>query len=46
MWRVDSGAFELLLQLWRLVFEHTEFRPDLGDAEPPTDIDEQFRIAA
>ena len=46
MWRVDSEAFELLLQLWRLVFEHTEFRPDLGDAEPPIGFDEGFRIAA
>ena len=46
MCRVDSEAFELLLQLWRLVFEHTEFRPDLGDAEPPIEFDEQTRIAA
>lgn len=46
MWRVDSESFELLLHLWRLVFEHTEFRPDLGDTELPIEFGEQFRIAA
>lgn len=46
MWRVDSEAFELLLQLWRLVFEHTEFRPELEDVDQSIEFDEQFRIAA
>ena len=46
MWRVDAEVFELLLHLWRLVFEHTQFRPDLGDAEPPIEFDEPFRNAA
>lgn len=46
MWRVDSESFELLLHLWRLVFEHTEFRPDLGDAEPSIEFEEYSRLAA
>ena len=46
MWRVDSESFELLLHLWRLVFEHTEFRPDLDDAEPPIEFEEYSRLAA
>lgn len=37
MWSIDSSNFELLLRLWRLVFEHTSFRPNV---DRPIDLDE------
>ena len=46
MWTIDSENFKLLLQLWRLVFEHTSFRPS---DDRPIDMDEfdsNERIAA
>lgn len=46
MWILDSESFELILQLWRLVFEHTEFRPDLEEVAIPIEADQRSSIAA
>ena len=46
MWILDSESFELVIQLWRLVFEHTEFRPDLEEIKPPNEPDQHACVAA
>lgn len=46
MWILDSESFELLLQLWRLVFEHTEFKPDLEEMTTPMEASQQACVAA
>lgn len=46
MWTIESESFELLLQLWRLVFEHTEFKLDLDDTAAPIESDQQACVAA
>lgn len=46
MWSIDSANFELLLQLWRLVFEHTTFRPNVDIPLELDEFDSNERIAA
>ena len=47
MWTLDSDDFELLLLMWRLVFEHTQYRPNLGDkTEVVAESDSRDCVAA
>ena len=46
MWIIDSKNFELLMQLWRLVFEHTSFRPNTDSPIDTVVPESSERVAA
>lgn len=45
LWSIDSANFELLLRLWRLVFEHTTFRPNVDTPLESDEFDSNERIS-